>query len=169
VRHPWFKASVERFFGTQNRRLLHNQPGTTFSNVIAKGDYDPKKNAPISFGAFMEILHIWIVDVYSQEYHRGLGDIPAHVWEKGINEFPPNLPRRKQELRVIVGQVGKRKISHSGIKLFNLTFNDDRLALLRRELKGKKAKLKFNPDDLSIIYVNNPKDDSYIPVLADDQ
>lgn len=169
VRHPWFKASVERFFGTQNRRLLHNQPGTTFSNVIAKGDYDPKKNSLISFSAFMEILHIWIVDVYSQEYHRGLGDIPAHVWENGINEFPPNLPRRKQELRVLVGQVEKRKISRSGIKLYNLTFNDDRLALLRRELRGKKAKLKVNPDDLSIIYVNNPKDDSYIPVLADDQ
>lgn len=43
VKHPWFKASVERFFGTQNRRLLHNQPGTTFSNIIARGDYNPKK------------------------------------------------------------------------------------------------------------------------------
>jgi putative transposase len=169
VKHPWYKASIERFFGTQNRRLLHNQPGTTFSNVIAKGDYDPKKNALISFDAFMEMLHLWVIDVYSQDFHRGLGDKPAHVWEKGINEFPPTLPRRKQDLRVLIGQVEQRKISRSGIKLFNLTYNDDRLALLRRELKGKKAKLKINPDDLSIIYVNNPKDDSYIPVLAEDQ
>jgi putative transposase len=169
VKHPWYKASIERFFGTQNRRLLHNQPGTTFSNVIAKGDYDPSKNALISFDAFMEILHIWIIDVYSQNFHRGLGDIPTHIWEKGIKEFPPTLPRRKQELRVLIGQIEQRKISRSGIKLFNLTYNDDRLALLRRELKGKKAKLKINPNDLSIIYVNNPKDDSYIPVFAEDQ
>lgn len=169
VKHPWYKASIERFFGTQNRRLLHNQPGTTFSNVIAKGDYDPKKNALISFDAFMEILHIWIVDVYSQDFHRGLGDIPAQVWDKGVKEFPPILPRRKQELRVLLGKIEQRKISRSGIKLFNLTYNDDRLALLRRELKGKKARLKINPDDLSIIYVNNPRDDSYIPVFAEDR
>lgn len=169
IKHPWYKASIERFFGTQNRRLLHNQPGTTFSNIVDREDYDPKKNAVISFAAFMEMLHIWIVDVYSQDLHRGLGDIPAQVWEKGIKEFPPTLPRRKQELRILVGQIEQRKISHSGIKLFNLTYNDERLALLRRELRGKKAKLKFNPDDLSIIYVHNPKDDSYLSVLAEDQ
>jgi putative transposase len=169
VKHPWYKASIERFYGTENRRLLHSQPGTTFSNIIAKEDYDPKKNALITFDEFIEILHLWIIDIYSQDLHRGLGDIPAYVWEKGINEFPPTLPRRKQDLRVLIGQVEQRKISRSGIKLFNLTYNDDRLALLRRELKGRKAKLKLNPDDLSIIYVNNPKDDSYIPVFAEDQ
>jgi putative transposase len=169
VKHPWFKATIERFFGTQNRRLLHNQPGTTFSNIMDRRDYDPKKNAVISFDGFMEMLHLWIIDDYSQDLHRGLGDIPAHVWEKGISEFPPSLPRRKQELRVLLGDIDHRKISRSGIQLSNLTYNDDRLALLRRELKKKKAKLKFNPNDLSIIYVNNPKDDSYIRVLAEDQ
>lgn len=169
VKHPWYKASIERFFRTQNSRLLHNQPGTTFSNILDRGEYDPKKNALVTFTEFIQMLHLWIVDVYSQDLHRGLGDIPAHVWEHGINEFPPTLPRRKQELRVLIGQVEQRKISRSGIKLFNLTYNDDRLGVLRRELKGKKAKLKINPDDLSIIYVNNPKDDSYIPVLAEDQ
>ena len=79
IKHPRYKASVERFFGTLNRRLLHQQPGTTFSNIIDRGDYDPKKNAVISFDALIEILHIWIIDIYSQEVHRGLGDIPAHV------------------------------------------------------------------------------------------
>ncbi|HEX8138917.1 MAG TPA: DDE-type integrase/transposase/recombinase, partial [Pyrinomonadaceae bacterium] len=38
VKHPWYKGSIERFFGTQNRRLLHTQPGTTFSNIIARED-----------------------------------------------------------------------------------------------------------------------------------
>ncbi|HEV2881375.1 MAG TPA: transposase family protein [Pyrinomonadaceae bacterium] len=169
VKYPWYRASVERFFGTQNRRLLHNQPGTTFSNIIDKGDYDPKKNAIISFDAFMEMLHIWIIDIYSQQVHRGLEGIPAHVWDKGIDDYPPRLPRRQQELRVIIGQIEHRKIGRSGIRLFNLTYNNDCLALLRRELKGKKAKLKFNPDDLSIIYVYNSKDDRYVPVLAEDQ
>lgn len=169
VKHPWFKASIERFFGTQNRRLLHHQPGTTFSSIIDRGDYDPKKHAVISFDAFIEMAHIWIVDIYSQEIHKGLKDIPAQVWETGITTYPPNLPRRGQDLKVMIGQIERRKIGLSGIRLFNLTYNDDKLASLRRELKGKRAILKLNPDDLSIIYVRNHKDANYIPVLAEDQ
>lgn len=170
VKHPWFKGSNERFFGTENRGLLHQQPGTTFSNIFEREDYDSKKNAVISFDAFMEMLHIWLVDIYSQEIHRGLEDIPAHIWNIGIKEYPPRLPRRGQDLKVVIGQIEQRKIGPRGIRLFNLIYNDvHKLGLLRRELRGKKAKLKFNPDELSIIYVHNPKDDSYIPVLAEDQ
>jgi putative transposase len=169
VRHPWFKSSIERFFGTENRRLLHNQPGTTFSNIIDREDYDPQKNAVIDFDRFMEMLHIWLVDDYSQEIHRGLGDIPSHVWKAGIKESPPRLPRRGQDLKVVLGKIERRKIGPKGIRLFNLIYNDDNLAALRRELKGERAALKFNPDDLSIIHVHNPKDDSYIPVPAEDQ
>ena len=169
VKHPWFKASSERFFGTENRRLLHQQPGTTFSNIFQREDYDSKKNAIISFDAFMEMLHIWLVDIYSHEIHRGLEDIPSDVWDAGIKEYPPRLPRKGQDLKVMIGQIEQRVIGPRGVRLFNLIYNDPKLALLRRELKGKKAKLKFNPDDLSIIHVHNPKDDSYIPVLAEDQ
>jgi putative transposase len=169
VRHPWFKSSIERFFGTENRRLLHNQPGTTFSNIIDREDYDPKKNAVIDFDRFMEILHIWLVDDYSQEIHRGLGDVPAHVWKAGVKECPPRLPRRGQDLKVVLGKIERRKIGQKGIRLFNLIYNDDNLAALRRELKGERAALKFNPDDLSVIHVYDPKDDNYIPVPAEDQ
>lgn len=47
-RNPRYKGGMERFFGTINTQLLHELPGTTFSNVFEKGDYDPKKHAVIS-------------------------------------------------------------------------------------------------------------------------
>jgi putative transposase len=168
-RTPRYKASIERYFGTINRLLLHRQPGTTFSNFLDKKDYDPKKNALISFSAFMEMLHIWIVDIYHQNIHKGLRDIPAHVWQEGIAKFPPALPHRQEDLRILIGHVEHRTIGPSGIELNCLFYNSENLALLRRESKGEKVALKINPEDISIIYVYDHKRDKYLAVPALDQ
>lgn len=165
-KNPHFKAAIERYFGTMNRRLLHRQPGTTFSNIIDKKDYDPKRNALISFSSFMEMLHIWIVDIYHQSIHKGLKDIPAHVWDAGILKYPPALPGRQSDLRILIGNTERRAIGPSGIQLYNLLYNCEDLALLRRESKGEKVDLKLNPEDISVIYVYDRKNDRYIPVPA---
>jgi putative transposase len=69
--------------------LLHQIPGTTFSNVAAKWDYDPKKNALISMDDLERILPNWIVDVYHQSIHRGIKDVPTRRWE--IRALAPGL------------------------------------------------------------------------------
>jgi putative transposase len=168
-KNPHYKASIERYFGTMNRRLLHRQPGTTFSNILDKKDYDPKKNALISFGAFMEMLHIWIVDVYHQSIHKGLKDIPAHAWNEGVLKYPPALPRRKADLRILLGKIEYRTMGPSGIQLYTLLYNCEELTSLRQESEDEKVALKLNPEDLSIIYVYDRKNDRYIPVPAVDQ
>jgi putative transposase len=165
-RTPRYKASIERYFSTINSRLLHQQPGTTFSNFLDKKEYDSKKNALISFSAFMEMLHIWIVDIYHQNIHKGLKDIPAHVWQEGTAKFPPALPHRAEDLRILIGHVEHRTIGPSGIELNTLFYNGEDLALLRRESKGEKVALKVNPEDISIIYVYDYKRDKYIPTPA---
>jgi putative transposase len=169
VKIPHYKASIERYFGTHNRRLLHKLPGTTFSNIMERKDYDPEKNAVISFEEFMKILHIWIVDIYHQSIHRGIKDIPARVWKEGIIKFPPALPQRQEDLRILLGHVEHRIIGPSGIELFNLFYNCGDLAPLRRGSKGKKFALKVNTADLSVIYVYDDRRDIYIPAPAVDQ
>jgi putative transposase len=167
---PRYKAAIERFFGTQNRRLLHQQRGTTFSDIFERHGYDPQKNAVISFDAFMQMLHIWIVDVYHQSYHRGLKDIPAHVWREGIKQYPPALPRRMEELRVLLGHIEHRVIGPSGIELFTLFYNCEELARIRRQQKVKdKVIVKYDPSDLSLVYVYDGQKDKYIAVPAMDQ
>jgi len=37
VKRPWFKGAIERQFRTHNTGLVHGLPGTTFSNVLARG------------------------------------------------------------------------------------------------------------------------------------
>ena len=46
---PWFKGKIERFFGTLNEGVAHGTPGTSFNNILEKGDYDPAKHAIVTF------------------------------------------------------------------------------------------------------------------------
>lgn len=171
VRQPRYKAGVERFFGTQNTRLLHQQPGTSFSSIVARQDYDPKKHAIITFNALLEMLHVWIVDVYQQSEHRGIKDIPAHVWKEGVKRFPPALPRRREELRILLGHTCRRVVGPSGIELFTLYYNSDDLLSLRRNQRGRKAAatIKYDPRDLSVIYVYDEQKDQYLSIPAMDE
>lgn len=167
---PRYKGAIERFFGTENKRLLHQQRGTTFSNIFERHGYDPEKNAVISFDAFMTMLHVWIVDIYHQSYHRGLKDIPAHVWREEIKQYPPALPRRMEDLWILLGHIEHRVIGPSGIELFTLFYNCEELARLRRRTKVKdKVVVKYDPSDLSTIYVYDHHRDRYIAVPAMDQ
>ena len=59
VRRPWFKGAIERQFRTQNTGLVHGLPGTTFSHVLARGEYDAAGMACISLTRFREILHMY--------------------------------------------------------------------------------------------------------------
>lgn len=117
----------------------------------------------------MEALHVWIVDIYHQSIHKGLKAAPAHVWEEGIAKFPPALPLRQQDLPILIGHLEYRTIGPSGIELYSLFYNSEELAALRSDLNGQKAALKVNPEDISTIYVYDPKNTRYIHVPAQDQ
>jgi putative transposase len=170
VKLAWYKGTVERYFGTLNTGLLHGQPGTTFSNIVDKGDYDPKKNAVISLPALRWAIHKWIIDVYHRRPHRGLKGIPRVAWEEGIKVYPPAMPASVSELRIMLGMTDERTITRSGIEYDGLIYNDENLSRFRRKTKEKgKVKIKIDPEDLSILYVADKLTKTYIPVHAVDQ
>ena len=74
---PWYKGKLERFQGTMNHDLIHGNPGTTFSNILDRDDYDPTRHAVVLLSTLREMLHKWIIDVYLQTPHRGIKDTPA--------------------------------------------------------------------------------------------
>lgn len=170
---PWYKAVVERFFGVQNQKLLNHQPGTTYSAFFKKYDPDfkPHKNAIISFNSLLEIIHIFIVDIYHQDYHQGLNDIPAKVWEMAVNEvsiIPP--AKTRDELLILLMPHKKRKLLRNiGIEFKGLKYNCRELGRLRRRLQSKKVYIKFDPSDISIIYAYDPDSHQYIVVPAVNQ
>ncbi|MET0752748.1 MAG: Mu transposase C-terminal domain-containing protein, partial [Pyrinomonadaceae bacterium] len=166
-RNPNYKGMIERFFRTLNQKLLHHQPGTTFSNIFDRKDYDPKKNAVISLSTLIELIHIFIVDEYQQEIHEGIIDIPSRKWKNLTALYPPLLPSRGTEINILLGAIDHRTVSKKGIAWNRLQYNSDELGLIRRKLKkGQKVAFKYNPLDISIIYVADPSNDQYITVPA---
>jgi len=165
-----YKGSVERWFGTQNTRLLHELPGTTFSDIFERGEYDSARHAVLSLDALLELVHVWIVDDYNQQPHRGMRDVPYHRWVEGIARWPPRLPERAADLDVLIGCVAERRITRSGVELFTLHYNSPQLGLIRRALpEGSKARIKYDPADISVVYVLDPSRGAYVVVPALDQ
>jgi len=84
VRTPELKAAIERHFKTCNG-LFHALPGTTFSNIFQRGDYDSMGQACITQGELEQVLHIFLVDIYTERFHKGLCGGPARRWEAAMS------------------------------------------------------------------------------------
>ncbi len=166
---PWYKGKLERFQGTMNHDLMHGNPGTTFSNILERDDYDPGKHAVVLLSTFREILHKWIVDVYLQTPHRGIKDTPAHQWQSETGGLPPPLPPSAAALDIVLGMTVHRVAFHYGIELEGLKYNDPELGELRRRVgAAAKVELTFDPGDLSHIHVFDPQKATYVRVPAVD-
>jgi len=163
-------AAVERMFGTVNTGVLHTLPGTTFSNPGQRGDYNSLKQACITLSDLDQILHLFLLDIYAENFHRGLQDIPARRWEKLTqNGFFPRVPTSAAELHIFLGRVVYRTIQPYGIDLHTLRYNCAELTPLRTRMRkraDKQVKVKYDPTDLSRIHVYDPDNQCYLEVPA---
>lgn len=164
---PWMKGTVERFFGQLNQGLIHSQPGTTFSNIINRADYDPRKNGVIPFSLLVEMLHHWVTEVYSRSEHRGIADIPVDRWAAGVREYPVRLPCKASDLDIVLWRTKLKPAHHYGIEIASIVYNSEELGDLRRRHSGKlRTTIKFDPDDLSRILVLDPDRGAFFKVQA---
>lgn len=174
VRTPHFKGAVERNFRTLNTGLFHTLPGTTFSNFTMKGDYDSLRFASLRRNDLNKMMHIFLLDIYAERFHRGLGAIPARRWEEAMDEgFLPRVPTDPDDLAILLGRIEERTVQPYGIDFQSIRYNHEELALLRHRLKtaGKdrsstSIKIKYLPDNLGTIFVFDPFEQRYIEVPA---
>src|SRR5712692_5251402 len=158
VRTPWFKGSIERHFRSLNTGLVNMLPGTTFSNILERGDYDAARHSCLSLAAFWQILHIFLLDIYAQRYHKGVGGIPANVWAESLQSgMTPCLHTTAQEVHLLLYPGETRTLQRSGIDFEHLRYQSPDLARLRTALgKGVQVRLKYDPADVSKIYLLDP-------------
>ncbi|MCE4556413.1 Mu transposase C-terminal domain-containing protein [Roseateles cellulosilyticus] len=154
---PWFKGKIERFLGTLNSSLLHGAPGTTFSNIFEKDDYDPSKHAVVRLSTLRHIVMKWIVDVYHERPHRSLKVPPAQLWRSSVALEDIQLPDDPAQLDAILGRRVQRSLSHKGIELDGLFYNSPELTTLRRELGERlEVEICINDGDIGSITVLSP-------------
>ena len=167
---PQFKAGIERLFGSMNTLLFHTLPGTTFSSSAARGTYDSGQQACVYLSEVDKLMHLFVVDIYAERFHRGLNGIPARCWEeKTCHGFAPALPPNAHELAILLSRTDTRVIHPYGLEFMSLRYNVDDLLTLRTRLKGQPAKIKYHPADLSYLYVYDPFERQYLRVPALDQ
>jgi putative transposase len=180
VRMPWYKAAIERLFGSLKTQLTGSIPGRCLQ-LLKESDYDPKKQSVVTLDGLQEILHHFIVDIHNQSGHTQLKSPRAEVWNHAIQSYPISIPSSDDSLKVLLGDVEERVISKTGIEFNYLFYNSDRLQLLRQHhetedarrrvrIRGKeKAKIKYNRNDLSVIHVFDPSTREYLAVPAINQ
>ncbi|MGI2171084.1 Mu transposase C-terminal domain-containing protein [Shewanella sp. MF05960] len=174
VRKPWLKPFVERFFGMINECFLTELPGKTFSNILAKEDYKPEKDAIMRFSVFVEEFHRWIMDVYHQDSNSRETRIPVKQWQRGFDIYPPLKMSKEDEQRftVLMGISYERTLTRNGFKYEDLMYDSTALADYRKHYPQSKDTIKkiikVDPDDLSYIHVYLEELGGYLKVPCTD-
>ena len=170
-REPWKKGRIERAFGTMNTGFINSFPGAVYTEImdeldLHKSGYNPQKDAILDLDDFIEALHKWIIDIYHQDYHRGLKGVPQKAWEAATKECSLILVPSAHDLRVVLGMTFTRFIQNRGIEFEGLFYNSRDLPLMREKYEDVGLTIKVDPTDLSMIHIHDEALDIYLPVPA---
>lgn len=167
---PQYKGRVERFLGTLNHQLTQRIKGTTFSNIIERGEYNSVEEAVITLAELQETIYIWAIDIYMQTPHSSINMSPYNKWVKDIQRIPPVLPRDRNQFNLICAKEYHRKLSHVGVFFKRLTYNSELLKTMRI-IYGNKTSITFrvNQENLEKIWVYDPNTDTFEEVPSTDQ
>jgi putative transposase len=164
-KEPRFKGVVERFMRTINTGLVHMLPGTTFSDVEDRGEYDSEARALLTIDEVRGFVFKWIVEVYSVTLHRGLNAAPLQRWKELEAVAAPQMPRDPAVLDLYLRPLHTRALSNKGIEINSLFYVCRELDDLRLHngLKAKDLRLhvRANHDDLGSIEVLHPDENTY--------
>lgn len=151
---PRFGGHIERLMGTLMGRV-HAFPGSTSSNVVARGNYDSEATAILSFREFERILALEVLGPYHNEIHSGLGRTPATAWADGVSNMNLRAPSDAAALLLDFLPFEERIIRRDGVRMFGIVYQDGALAHLVDHGPGK-LRVKYDPRDLSAVFVELP-------------
>lgn len=157
VHQPRYGALIERFIGTLMGEL-HLVPGTTFSNVQQRGEYDSDRRAVMTLDAF-ETWVLLQISRYHRSPHRGIdGFTPQSRWEEAVaGGFEPRAvpPSYAEDVLLAFLPSAKRQLSRTGIHFKRLRYWAPWFGPLVRKGAGS-VEIRFDPRDMSFIWVLGP-------------
>ncbi|WP_153114979.1 Mu transposase C-terminal domain-containing protein [Rhodocyclus tenuis] len=174
---PNYGGHVERLFRTFMHRV-QALPGTTFSNVQERGEYDSQGRAVMTLSEFEHWFSIFSLKVYHQRPHRGIGRIPPIKYYEQfllgtsttIGIGLPEPVRDERKLRLDFMPYVERTIQEYGVVIDNIHYYADVLRpwIHARDPKNAKLKRKFvfvrDPRDISEVYFFDPDTKTYFAV-----
>lgn len=162
VRTPWLKPHVERFFSSLNTlSLVKGRVRKSTPNVIR---IDPYKDAAITFSDLVAGLLQYVVDVHPHEVNWRKMDTPFNLFSEGIDKCPPAIyPGSMEQLKLAAGMSKRLTFGQGGIEMLGLPYGSyDFGPLAKKHGTGLKLLCKWDPDDISQLYVQLPDEVNWI-------
>ena len=161
---PHYGGIVERVIGTM-MTMVHELPGTTFSNPAQRGAYDSDKKAALTLRELQRWLALAVASYHGQ-VHGTTWQTPAARCAEGIAASGgPVTVTKEAAFLVDFLPVIRRTLTRSGFVIDHVHYFADALKpwIARRQNLGQFV-LRRDPRDLSRIWVLDPDGTSYLEV-----
>jgi putative transposase len=148
-----YGGHIERMIGTLMGEV-HFLPGTTYSNVLEKDDYDPAKHACMT----LEKFELWFarqVAIYHGTTHEGLDDqTPEEAWIEGMRDADgtvklPDLVTDPKTFMLDFLPDETRTVTPKGTEFRRSFYWSPELATL----VGQRVTVKYNPISVQKIWI----------------
>ncbi len=150
--NPGRRGHNERLLRTVDLNFAPHFTGRTFSDVSEKGDYDAQLRASLTVEIFSKALVRWIVDVYHNTPHEGLGgETPRNAWIRLSGLFGIITPPGPDQRRAIFGIELERVVTLRGIEFLGLHYLDRDLAEDVMTRGAFTATIRVDEDDLGAV------------------
>lgn len=155
-RTPHYGGHIERLIGTFMGEV-HLLPGTTFSSVHDKGEYDPEKTAVMTLRELEQWLAIQVI-AQNERIHRRHQRSPRVVYVDALGRRPApiSIPPDPRRFRLDFLPFEHRMVRRDGIHLFNIRYFNNVLSAFAG-LSKTKMLVKYDPRDLSRVFLQDPQ------------
>jgi putative transposase len=165
VRTPHYGGHIERLIGTMMGKV-HLLPGTTFSNIAARGDVNPEKSAAMTIDELDRWLGHAIAGAYHETVHRTLDRTPLAAWHRGVRGDAttagcgePAAVSDPRRFLIDFLPIERRLIRREGVALNSIHYWSDVLTSWVGE--PHPMIVRYDPRDLSRIYLLGPDGQYY--------
>lgn len=162
VRTPWLKPHVERFFATLDYLSLNR--GRIHKRVANVMNIDPRKDAAIKFSDLVKGLVMFVADVHPFEINERKLARPYDLLMEGLEYCPPaSFPLSFDNLRLTTALSKTTTLGPGGIELRGLPYGRQELLPLRKRYgQTFKVQVKWDPDNMSHIWIRHPEEEVWI-------
>lgn len=150
LKASWLRGTMERMFGVIGHMTLNNFSGQTFSNIVKRGDQDPRKGASVDIPMLEKVFIRAIVDIHHNLRNRGkLGGMTSRqAWMLGCQVKNPPPPPSGWLRRHVYGINLQRVITSEGIRVMGFRFYSDDAHAMRRFRTGAVVNIRLDLWDL---------------------
>lgn len=164
VRQPWLKPMVERVIGEINGYLpAAGRVEKRLGNYLPER---PEKSACISFGALCQGLLKAVVDVHPFEINERRLVRAYDLYAEGMaSQLAPRLASSFDELDITMAINKTLSVGNEGVVKDYLRYNSRELQDLRRRVGlNFRTEVKFNPEDIDHVWVQDPQQRTWLQV-----